>query len=86
MKDTRIIRRLEGELFLEGGGYRKLENRTKSFRIWKGIKTGFEVLIALATILLSVVSNLQANKISKIEGENESLKAKIELINAKIGK
>jgi hypothetical protein len=86
VNDTRIVRSMEGELFIENGGYKKQADRANSSRIWKGVKTVFEVLIALATIFLSVMSYMQANKISKIEDENESLKAKIELMNTKIGK
>jgi hypothetical protein len=86
VNDTRIVRSMEGDLFSEQGGYKKQEDWKKSSRVWKRVKTAFEVLIALATIFLTVMSYRQANKISKMEDENESLKAKIELMNTKIGK
>ena len=86
VNDTRIVRSMEGDLFIEQGGYKKKANRENSNRRWKVIKTVFEVLIALATIFLSIMSYKQANKISKIEDENEFLKSKIELMNTKIMK
>ncbi|HEY5368939.1 MAG TPA: hypothetical protein VIJ75_08100 [Hanamia sp.] len=86
LNETKIIRNTEGDLFVEQGGYKKRLGREKASRNLKHLKTAFEVVIALATILLSIMSYRQANKISTLENKNDSLKARIELINTKIAK
>lgn len=78
VNDTKIVRNTEGDLFIEAKGYKGQHHLKKSSQLFKNIKIGFEIIIALATIILSILSFRQADKISKIEEENELLKAKIE--------
>ncbi len=78
----RMLRSAEGDLFLLEGGYlgkyrkEQTESRKKTFR------TGFDIVIAAATLLLGYFSFRQADKIDKLTEENKELVKRVDSLSA----